>query len=116
MSMLRGVAFTATLLLTHSSFAETAMPPKPNPEKGRALAERVCATCHVISKTADSPLAADVPSFYAIANKPGQSMEMIAGRIVIPHPPMPAVALTREEIINVVTYIMTFQAVSGSSP
>jgi hypothetical protein len=43
-------------------------------------------------------------------------MEMIAGRIVIPHPPMPAVALTREEIINVVTYIMTFQAVSGSSP
>jgi mono/diheme cytochrome c family protein len=115
MSMLRGVAFTATLLLTGPSFAGTATP-KPNPEKGRALAERVCATCHAISRTPGSPLAADVPSFYAIANKPGQTMEMIAGRIVIPHPPMPAVALTREEIVNVVTYIMTFQAAPGNSP
>jgi mono/diheme cytochrome c family protein len=115
MGMLRGIALTATVLSTDPSFAGT-VTPKPNPEKGRALAERVCAACHVISNAPDSPLAADVPSFYAIANKPGQSMEMIAGRIVIPHPPMPAVALTREEIANVVTYIMTFQADSSKTP
>lgn len=36
-------------------------------------------------------------------------MEAIAGRIVIPHPPMPAVALSREEIANVVAYIMTLK-------
>ncbi|MCC7252723.1 cytochrome c [Hyphomicrobium sp.] len=86
-----------------------AMTPKPDPEKGRALAERVCVACHVVSRPATSTVAADVPSFLAIANKQGQSMEAIAGRIVIPHPPMPAVALSREEIANVVAYIMTLK-------
>lgn len=36
-------------------------------------------------------------------------MESIAGRIVIPHPPMPAISLSREEIANVVAYIMTLR-------
>lgn len=83
--------------------------PKPDPVKGRVLAERACVACHVVSERAVSPVAADVPTFAAIANKPGQTMEAIAGRIVIPHPPMPAIALSREEIGNVVAYIMTLR-------
>ena len=83
--------------------------PKPDAQKGRALAERACVACHVVSGPAVSPVAADVPTFMAIANKPGQTMEAIAGRIVIPHPPMPAIALSREEIGNVVAYIMTLR-------
>ena len=84
--------------------------PRTDPGKGRALAERVCVTCHVVSnEAATSTVAADVPSFVAIANKPGQSMETLAGRIVVPHPPMPAIALSREEIANVVAYIMTLR-------
>jgi cytochrome c len=114
MRVSRGFASTVLLLLAYPSFAGS-VAPKPNPERGRVLAERVCATCHVISGTSATTLAADVPSFRAIANKPGQSMEMIAGRIVIPHPPMPAVALTREEIANVVAYIMTFHATPGNN-
>lgn len=58
--------------------------PKPDPVKGRALAERACVACHVVSERAVSPVAADVPTFAAIANKPGQTMEAIDGRIVIP--------------------------------
>ncbi|WP_072392351.1 cytochrome c [Hyphomicrobium sp. CS1GBMeth3] len=104
----RGLVLLGLLMLAAPSVAGSATP-KPDPEKGRALAERVCTACHVISKHPASSVAADVPSFPAIANKPGQSMETIAGRIVIPHPPMPAVALTREEIVNVVAYIMTFK-------
>jgi mono/diheme cytochrome c family protein len=115
MSLLRGVAFMASLLLTGSSFAGSTTP-KPDPEKGQALAERVCATCHAISRKPAPSLAADVPSFYAIANKPGQAVETIAGRIVIPHPPMPAVSLTREEIADVVTYILTFKVASEAKP
>lgn len=82
--------------------------PRPDPEKGHALAERVCVACHAVSKQTAS-IATDVPSFEAIANKPGQSAEALAGRIVIPHPPMPTIALTREEIVNVVSYIMTLK-------
>lgn len=91
------------------AFAAGPLTPKPDPVKGRALAERACVACHVVSKPASSTIAADVPSFVAIANKPGQTMEAIAGRIVIPHPPMPAIALSREEIGNVVAYIMTLK-------
>jgi mono/diheme cytochrome c family protein len=84
--------------------------PKPDIEKGHALAERFCVTCHVVSRQAStSTIPADVPSFPEIAKKPGQSMEALAGRIVIPHPPMPAIALSRQEIANVVAYIMTLK-------
>jgi cytochrome c len=84
--------------------------PKPDPEKGHELAERVCVACHVVSRqAATSTITADVPSFPQIANKPGQSMENLAGRIVIPHPAMPAISLSREEIVNVVAYIMTLK-------
>ncbi|MGE0025217.1 MAG: cytochrome c [Hyphomicrobium sp.] len=92
-----------------------AMTPRPDPEKGRQLAERVCVECHIVSSRAESPVAADVPSFPAIAAKPDQSMEAIAGRIVIPHPPMPAIALTREEIVNVTAYIMSLRS-GGAGP
>lgn len=106
----RSVAMVAVLaglgILTAGAGPVT---PKPDPEKGRALAERACIACHVVSRQAASPIPADVPSFLAIANKPGQSMERIAGRIVIPHPPMPTISLSREEIANVVAYIMTLR-------
>jgi mono/diheme cytochrome c family protein len=92
-----------------SGMAAGPLTPKPDPEKGHALAERACIACHVVSETAASPVAADVPSFPAIANKPGQTMEAIAGRIVIPHPPMPAISLSREEIGHIVAYIMTLR-------
>lgn len=114
MKISRAVAFMVTLFLVDASGAGP-VTPKPNPEKGLALAERVCVACHVISK-ASGTVAADVPSFPAIANKPGQSMEIIAGRIVIPHPPMISVPLTREEIANVVAYIMTLKDTAEDTP
>lgn len=91
--------------------------PRPDPDKGQALAERVCTGCHLVAReTSSSTVAADVPSFPAIANKEGQTMEAIAGRIVIPHPPMPAIALSREEIANVVAYIMTLRDKGAEGP
>lgn len=106
----RSVAVVALLAVGVVTSGAGPVTPKPDPEKGRALADRVCIACHVVSKPAAvSTIPADVPSFSAIANKPGQSMESIAGRIVIPHPPMPAISLSREEIANVVAYIMTLR-------
>lgn len=112
MSKTREIALAG--IMGFLAFAGTAVAtpvtPKPDPEKGRELASRVCSTCHIVSNAATSEaVKADVPSFSAIANKSDQSAERLAGRIVIPHPPMPAIALTREEIVNVVSYIMTLK-------
>jgi hypothetical protein len=51
----------------------------------------------------------DVPSFPAIANRPGASAEHIAGRIIVPHPPMPGIPLTSAEIRDIVAYILTLK-------
>jgi mono/diheme cytochrome c family protein len=78
--------------------------------EGGALAARLCASCHAVGSTgAGTTVAADVPSFLSIANKPGQSAEAIAGRIVVPHPPMPQIALTRDEIASLSAYIMSLR-------
>jgi len=46
----------------------------------------------------------DAPSFASIANKPGQSIEAIAGHIVIPHAEMPRIKLSRDEIATLSAY------------
>ena len=109
-------AMASGLLLGPALAAGPASTPKPDPQQGRSVAERLCSACHLIAQSSAGALPADVPSFAAIANKDGQTMEAMAGRIVIPHPPMPAIALSREEIRNVVAYIMTLRTAETETP
>jgi len=51
----------------------------------------------------------DVPSFREIANLDGQSSERMTMLIVNPKHPMPTIALSRDEIADVVAYIQTFK-------
>lgn len=80
-----------------------------SPEDGLALARTACSGCHQVETGASGPVSADVPTFMEIANLPGMTAERIAGAIVVPHPPMPQIALTRIEIANVAAYIMTLR-------
>jgi mono/diheme cytochrome c family protein len=77
-------------------------------QKGHELAERLCAICHAVTpgSTSGRP---DVPSFAVIAKLPGLTPERIVGAIILPHPPMPGVPLTTEEIRDVVAYIMSLR-------
>jgi mono/diheme cytochrome c family protein len=81
-----------------------------DPKLGLSLAKRLCSSCHVIGgeRRLDSMLV-DAPSFVSIANKPGQSVEVIAGRIVIPHSVMPLTKLTRNEIAALSVYIFSLR-------
>jgi cytochrome c len=82
----------------------------PDAKTGHKIADKLCTGCHIVgSKAANATMPADVPTFEEIANMPGQSAEGIAGRIVIPHPPMPTITLTREEIGDVAAYILTLR-------
>ena len=83
----------------------------PDPKTGKQIAEKLCVGCHIVGPTAEGTVQADVPSFMRIANEPGQSAEMNAGAIVIPHPPMPNIHLTREEISDVAAYILTLRGI-----
>jgi mono/diheme cytochrome c family protein len=82
----------------------------PDAKTGRKIAEKLCVGCHIVgAEAAGSSVAADVPSFARIASKPGQTAQGIAGAIVVPHPPMPQIQLTREEIGDIAAYILTLK-------
>lgn len=83
----------------------------PDAKTGKKIAEKLCVGCHIVGgEAAGASVPADVPSFARIASQPGQTAQSIAGAIVVPHPPMPQIQLTREEIGDVAAYILTLKA------
>jgi mono/diheme cytochrome c family protein len=86
-----------------------AQPGWADPQRGQALAARLCANCHVVDRQASGTLRADVPSFPTIASRPGATAEHLAGRIIVPHPAMPNVSLTAAEIRDIVAYIVSLK-------
>jgi mono/diheme cytochrome c family protein len=93
------------LLITGNAHAQIAA---PDAQKGHELAERLCAICHAVSpgSTSGRP---DVPGFTVIAKLPNLTPERLVGAIILPHPPMPGLPLTMEEIRDVVAYILSLQ-------
>ena len=76
------------------------------PEEGRIVAERWCAACHQVTPDQNTA-SADAPSFMTIADglDGEESLEALAGFLADPHPVMPDMSLTRQEIRNLVAYI-----------
>lgn len=98
-----------TAVLVSSAVAQSTQRPA-DPQRGREIAEKLCSGCHRV--TPDQPLPggwADVPSFPEIANRPGRTQERIVGSIMIPHPPMPDIALATGTLHDVAAYILTFK-------
>jgi len=91
--------------------AQSLKPPErmPNVANGRELSVRLCTNCHIVAPDSAGANGQLAPSFAAIARKPGQTPEQVAGAIIIPHPDMPAVSLTMQEIRDVVGYIMSLR-------
>jgi len=100
------IAALCTAIVAGSSFAQRG---PANSQRGHELAARLCASCHVIDRATSSPVLADVPSFPAIAARAGATAEHLAGRIIVPHPAMPGVALTADEIRDIVAYIVSLK-------
>jgi len=75
--------------------------------QGKRIAKRWCASCHVISPD-QMQASADVPSFCDIAQrKSGGQLKVF---LMDPHPKMPDMSLTRQEIDDLVAYIESLKA------
>ena len=75
-----------------------------NPDNGSTLAKRWCAGCHVVS--AEQANRTDIaPSFASIAAKPDFNVEKIASFLLEPHPKMPNMALSPEEVMDISAFI-----------
>ena len=79
-----------------------------NPERGRQLAERWCASCHVVGP-GQREASADVPTFASIARREDLSESFLVAFLTTPHPPMPNMNLSRQEIADVLAYIRSLR-------
>jgi mono/diheme cytochrome c family protein len=75
---------------------------------GAAYAERVCAKCHAIDLTSDSPEPTATP-FRDVANTPGMTAIALTVWLTTSHPTMPNIVLDKQDLDNVIAYILTFK-------
>ena len=91
-----------TIILGYSGLAHAA---SGNAEAGRQLATRSCSSCHAIdaAKTATD----NAPPFAAVAKTNKERPAWIRGWLTQPHPPMPNISLSRQQIDDIIAYLGT---------
>ena len=77
-------------------------------QNGKLIAERWCASCHLVSRE-QTRAAADVPSFNSIAKGSKHRLDWLLAFLTDPHPPMPNLSLTRQEMSDLVAYFEALQ-------
>jgi mono/diheme cytochrome c family protein len=78
-----------------------------DPKSGYRLAKQWCATCHIVAPGEAGSDAAR--PFESIAKDPNFTEDGIRAWLSNPHPPMPDLHLSREEIDRVVAYLQSLQ-------
>jgi cytochrome c len=88
-------------------------PARAAADSGKELAQRWCASCHVVGNNQQSPVPQGPPSFRAVARS-GITAAQLRTFLSHPHGAMPDLALTRAEIDDLVQYILSQRQTSGS--
>jgi cytochrome c2 len=79
-----------------------------NASAGSRIAQRWWVNCHVISSAQTGTVTQGPPSFPTIA-KSGMSNDQLRAFLSHPHDAMPDLALTRDEIDDLIAYIRSLQ-------
>lgn len=93
------IAATASALISPASAADAA-----NAVNGGRLAQRWCASCHVVASDQRRPTDEATP-FSSIARQGGFNEERLAFFLLDPHPKMPNMSLSRSEAADLAAYI-----------
>ena len=91
-------------------------PHQPSPEKGQLLAQTLCNTCHLVDGNVGGQVTVGIPSFRGIANRVGQTGERIRNVLIDPHPPMPNVRLSNDEISDLIAFLETLRTNQNGQP
>lgn len=71
---------------------------------GKELAQRWCASCHLVSPEQTSATT-EAPPFATIAERPAEENAKLDLWLQDPHPPMPQLNLSRTERADLIAYI-----------
>ena len=103
---MRGILTRAGEAILVLLVATSAASAAGDPAAGKALAERSCSSCHLVSSD-QTAATTEAPPFATIAARPEEEIEHLQTFLAAPHPPMPPISLTRQEIGDLVAYIET---------
>ena len=78
--------------------------------QGKALAERWCANCHVVTASAASASANGLPTFRALAADPKITEGTLRAAMTTQHGRMPDFSLSKRQQDDLVAYIFSFRA------
>ncbi len=76
-----------------------------DPEAGRSLALQWCTSCHVVDLEGHGTDAA--PPLPMLVQQELRTPDQLRAWLTAPHPPMPDLALSRQEIEDIVAYLET---------
>ena len=96
------IATTLLSSLVAVTFASTAA--LADAANGEKLARRWCADCHVVASDQRQGSTQAAP-FSEMAKIPGLNAEKIALYLLLPHPKMPDMSLSRKEAADLAVYI-----------
>jgi mono/diheme cytochrome c family protein len=102
--MKRSIVCAVSCVALMASAATSQSARAADADNGLRLAERWCASCLVVFRT-QSKGGDGVPSFVAVAQRPGFNVEKLAFFLLDPHPVMPNMSLSRNEAQDIAAYI-----------
>jgi mono/diheme cytochrome c family protein len=79
------------------------------PQKGRVLAQQLCAECHAVQKRQAPSPNPSAPRFVTIAAVPGMSSTALYAALQTSHRLMPNVILDSNQMTDIVAYILTLR-------
>jgi mono/diheme cytochrome c family protein len=95
-------------LLSISIFAAPGAAWAASAANGKTLAERWCATCHIVSPVQQRGTT-QAPPFSEVARKEHIDAPMLALFLLLPHPKMPDMSLSRSEAADLAAYIVSLK-------
>jgi len=78
-------------------------------DRGREMAERWCASCHVVARSAQTGRADGLPTFPAIAAKQETTAASLRGVMTAAHGRMPDFSLAPRDQEDLITYIFSLR-------
>ena len=94
---------TIVTMLVFAALPTQAATNPGNTNAGRDLVLRSCTTCHAVNETTSASDGAPPLSYIARDNK--ERPAWIRGWLMDPHPPMPGIMLSRQQINDIIAYL-----------
>ena len=102
-------ALAVLMLLAGASMPAFAQTEVGDPASGLRLATTWCANCHQVAPGSAGPSADAAPTFRSIARMASTTSMSLRVFLQTPHPNMPNFHLSREEMDDVVAYLISLR-------